>query len=315
MIRPIATEITDAIRDAKDRLPGAVLVVRHMQKRNGEVCSEGKEPAMKIYRKDDGWYFHCFRCGHQGFVADDSESPEELKRRWKKLTAHKSRESLEQITLPDDFQPMVDAMDTTIPQEAWHWFWKYQIKTESLHKYGIGWSDSYQRVIVPCRKTAILQPSEEYCYELLGWSGREVYCKTKEERKEKRVLKYLTKKSSHVKHLFFHAVGANIDQKRIVLVEDIISAMKIAELTGISAIALLTTYIPPKLMVSLRDYHITIWLDGDMLAKSVNYVTMYESRGFNVGRITTELDPKEYDYTELMDHLNPIGGSNAKTIV
>ena len=308
-LRGIPDEIMDAIKNAKDKLPGAVLVVKHLKRTNGEDCTVNKNAAMKIYRKDDGWYFHCFRCSYQGFVSDDSAStPEDLKARWQALKAHKSRESLEQITLPDDYVMMDDSLDLTIPTEAFHWFWGYHINRETLVKYEIGWSDSYQRVIIPCFRTELLLPSEDYCYKLLGWSGREVYCHTKKERQEKGILKYLTKKSSHVKHLFFHAPVRGSD--RVVLVEDVISAMKIAEMTGTSAIALLTTYIPPKLIVKLRKKRITIWLDADMKSKAINYVSMYGQRGFNIDRITTELDPKEYCYQELMDHLNPIGGKD-----
>jgi hypothetical protein len=307
VIRPIANEITDAIRNAKDRLPGAVLIVKHIKRQNGEYCSLNKNPAMKIYRKEDGWYFHCFRCGYQGFISDGGATPFELKARWKALQSQKSKESLEQITLPEDFIPMLSGNQLEIPAEAWHWFWQYQLSAKVVAQHRIGWSNTYQRVIIPCNKTEILTPSGDYAYKLLGWTGREVMCKDKEERNKKGIIKYLTKKSAHVKHLFFHTPVEGSD--RVVLVEDIISAMKISSMTNTSAIALLTTYIPPSLMVKLRRYHITIWLDGDMLAKAVNYVSMYGQRGFNVGHITTPKDPKCYTFEELNEHLKT-GGSN-----
>lgn len=300
MLTTFPEEITIAIREAKDRLPGAVLIVKHMLKQNRENCSVNKDAAMKIYRKQDGWYFHCFRCGYQGFVSDDYQSSEVLKDRWRRLQAKQTFESIERVNLPDDTIPMLSGSQMEVPSEAWHWFWKYHIHGQAISKYGIGWSDSYQRVIIPCRRTAVLEPSGSYAYDLLGWIGREVYCKDKEERKQKRVAKYLTKKSSHIKHLVFHAPT---ESKRIVLVEDVISAIKIAHMTGINAVALLTTYIPPKLMVKLKEFDITIWLDGDMLAKSVGYVQKYQQMGFKVGHIHTNQDPKAYTYNKLKKHL------------
>jgi len=306
MLKAIPIEINNAIKHAKDRLPGAILIVKHLYRQSGEVCSLNKDAAMKIYRKDDGWYFHCFRCAYQGFIADDTQSPEELKARWLALQAKKSSESLEQITLPEDYKIMKQS-SSYAPTEAWHWLWKYQISEATCQKYKIGWSDTYQRVILPCYRTAMLKPSNDYAYKLLGWSAREVFCKTKEERKEKGVMKYLTKKSSHVKHLFFHVP---MNTERIVLVEDILSAIKIAEMGGLSSIALLTTYIPPALMLKLRNHKITIWLDDNMESKMVNYVSLYGQRGFDVSRILTDKDPKAHTYGEIQNILNPIAGGN-----
>lgn len=268
----------------------------HPYREDGTVCSKGTASgaeACGIWRKENGWYVHCFRCGFAGFYADGYGSPDQVKRKLERIKAEPQYESLAKVQLPEDFKPM-QSVDSPIPMNAWRWLWDAGLEDADILKYEIGYSHAYDRVIIPCRAYGFLTPSQSYTHKLMGWIGREVKYKSKEERKLHKCVKYLTKKADAIKHLMFMAPST---KNRIVLVEDALSAIRIERATGFGAIALLTTYVPRKLMMSLKGMQVSVWLDGDMMAKSIGYATQMNRLGIKARYVCTPKDPKDYsDY-------------------
>lgn len=275
----------------------------HPYKENGETCSASQTgasaEACQIYRKKDGWYIHCFRCGYAFFAKDGWGSPEEVKAKLKRIKHEPEYEVLEKVQLPDDFIPM-QSVNSSIPIAAWQWMWSTGVMDEEILEHGIGWSQAYQRVIIPCQTYGIVLPSNDYTHKLMGWIGREVRYKNKEERVKHGCVKYLTKKSKGIKHLYFIAPSSH---ERVVLVEDALSAIRINKATDYMAIALLTTHIPRSLMRCIRHHRVTTWLDGDMMAKSIGYTTQMNTMGINAHYCLTPKDPKEYSDEEIRRHL------------
>jgi hypothetical protein len=196
----------------------------------------------------------------------------------------------ENVTLPFDFEPMTGLDHCPVPYEAYHWFWKYSLTNDDIMKYNCGWSERYKRVIVPLYEYADWGDGEK-ARKLVGWVGREIECKTKEERKEKGIVKYLTRAKKGDRR-FFLAPGG---ETTIVIVEDAISAMKVNTATGYTTMALLNTHVSTDLMRTLRGKTIYLWLDGDMLANSVATVDRMRTLGLNAKHIHTPKDPKEYN--------------------
>jgi len=285
--------------------------IMHPLREDGTECSashgSGAE-ACSIYRKECGWYVHCFRCGLSAFYSDGWGDPASVKRKLKQIKSEPENESVAVVQLPEDFM-LMQSVDSPVPINAWQWLWNGGLEDEDIFKYGIGYSPSYNRVIIPCRTYGFLMPTKVYVHKLLGWIGREVQYKSKAERTLHNCMKYLTKKSEAVKHLMFMAPSTTM---RVILVEDALSAIRINRATGFMVIALLTTYIPKKLMHKLQGHQVTVWLDGDMMAKSIGYVTQMNRLGIKAKYCITPKDPKNYNDVAIRNLLTTTKGREAE---
>ena len=211
--------------------------IRHDEEVNGSVCTtKDKPPAMTVTRKENGWLFHCHRCHTSGYLTDIKTSPTKTMERMKAITNSKIDKEVMEVTLPKDFQPMSRREnDSTIPWAAYHWIWQYGISSEQFSKFNIGWSQMYQRVIIPLYVYA--QWGDEHdniAKDLVGWVGRDV--NSKEIQRETNTPKWLTR-SKKGRRRYFATPG----DSTVVLVEDAISAMVVHLATGYTTIALLTT--------------------------------------------------------------------------
>jgi hypothetical protein len=259
-------------------------------------CSEGKTPALNVTRKADGFWFYCHRCKKlSGFAGDHTKTPEEVKQMLENLKNEVPYESQDVVHLPDDCIQMEDNMDDGIPTKAYRWLWDCRIDATDMLTYSIKWSPSYQRVIIPIYEYAAMDSEAvtKICTKLIGWVGREVECKNKKEREERKIPKYLTRKSSEYDHIFFHA--PHFSSNTYVIVEDILSAIRCSEAMHCNAIALLTTYFPKRLMLKLRKKEIIIWLDNDMRDTMLKYQAQMSQ--FKIGSrvILSGKDPKGYN--------------------
>ena len=91
--------------------------------------------------------------------------------------------------------------------------------------------------------------------------------------------------------------------RRLVLVEDCLSAIKVASCKGLQADAIpcLGSGIPLKKIARLRPFYdvLTVFLDGDMYAKALKLAQQAESLGFETRVVYSEKDPKEFTHDEL----------------
>ncbi len=266
----------------------------HLEREDGTNCSKGKGAALSVMRKVDGWWFTCFRCGYAGYVGDVDKSPAEIKAALEALKQKKEFESMDCITLPADFQRMTDPAEhnegVNIPYTAYNWFWENNIHESVFEMYNVGWSDVYSRVIVPIYDYAHMD--NKLARKLVGWIGRDVRKMTKTERQAGNIAKYLTRKSSEYKRIYFHA-PYNSDV--YVIVEDVLSAMKIGSKCSVNAIALLNTYIPMDLIMKLRKHKVLLWLDEDQLGNMMKSLHKISSVGVRCAFIHTDKDPKRYN--------------------
>lgn len=270
-------------------LQGDSFKMRHTGEGDKVCTPKDKDPAMTVTRMSNGWVYFCHRCHIQGFIKDDNLNPTQTRARIDALKKINISKVTENVTLPLDFEPMTGLDHCPVPYNAYHWFWRYSLTNDDIIKYNCGWSERYNRVIVPLYEYAHM--GDEMARKLVGWVGRELECQTKEERKQKKVSKYLTR-AKKGKRRFFVAPG-EID--KVVIVEDAISAMKVNTVTDFTTVALLNTDVSNELMSWLRGKVIYLWLDGDMLAHSVKTVNRMRTLGLDTKHIHTTKDPKEYN--------------------
>jgi hypothetical protein len=234
-------------------------------------------------------------------VPDNRITPDKTRKRIEAIQHIKVREKVYEVHTPSDIIFMgaegeheMQGKPIGVPWKAYHHLWKYGISGKTIPKYQIGWSDMWERLIIPLFEYANF--GGELTYKLVGWVGRNVDYK-----KGDKYPKWLTR-SMKGQRRFFMAPGEK-DQGTVVLVEDAVSAIKVASSTGFTAIALLTTSVSNDLMRWLRDKRIFLWLDSDMLAHSVKTVTRMRSLGLDAKHIHTTKDPKEYNSLFITDTL------------
>lgn len=286
-------EIQEALKGDWDL--GITKRIHHMERVDGTNCSKGKDAALSVVRKVDGWWFLCFRCGYSGYIGDINKSPSEIEAALEALKQKKEFEAMDCITLPADFQYLCDdptehEIGVNIPYTAYNWFWEHNITGDQYMRYNVGWSDVYSRVIIPIYEYA--NHGEKLAKKLIGWIGRDVRKMTKTERQAGGHTKYLTRKSSEYKRIFFHApYQSNV----YVIVEDVLSAIKVSNAAKVNAIALLTTYIPKDLCLRLRKHHLVLWLDNDQVGNMIKSVGALSAIGLRASYIHTQKDPKRYN--------------------
>jgi hypothetical protein len=297
-MNPISQVILDAVGE-RLKQQGDSFRMRHKKKNNGDTCtSPDKDPAMVVTRVENGWIYYCQRCHLQGKIHDNKLSPGQTRARMEALKNVKMNKVTERVDLPNDFIQMTDKSESnTVPWAAYHWLWQYNIVEEDFLKYRVGWSDAYSRVIIPIYEFAML--GDTVAEKLVGWVGREVKFKSKEERKKARVPKYLTRAKKGQRRYFQCHGNPDI----VVICEDCVSAMKVNKSTGYTTIALLQTVVGNQLMRQLRGKKIYLWLDSDMRMASIRQVNRMRQLGLDAHHIYTNKDPKDYNTLYIQDTL------------
>lgn len=252
---------------------------------NHDECGDTKE-RLYVRRTRQGYLFHCHNCAPKfsGFHrASDLPSPSETLR----LVQEQSKQEPKPVTekgLPSD-------MISELPQSAWLWLDKYDITNEEKEFYGFGYTPRYNRLAMPITSRD----------GLVGWQGRALG-DTKP--------KYMTFINGTPKRFWFdsrHGIKSHRDWKssrKIILVEDIISAIKVGR--EVRAIALLGSYVREELVVwmkevqkALPDKQFSLWLDPDKYAESLRIVQRLRSMGINISVISTQTDPKDCEADQI----------------
>ena len=97
--------------------------------------------------------------------------------------------------------------------------------------------------------------------------------------------------------------ASSINSRRLVLVEDCLSAIKVAatEALGCDSMPLLGSGISRQKLSRLRPFYdvLDVFLDPDMWHKSLSIVKQAQMLGFKARPIQSDRDPKEHTYKEL----------------
>lgn len=265
--------------------------IHHIKRIDGTNCSKGKSAAMVITRRHTGWVYYCFRCKLFGEVPFDKNTP---KQTLKLIAANKARQEMNNeknsVALPKDY---IKLSYQNGPDKARNWLWGYGIGVNMWKTYSIGWSDFYQRIIFPLIDDIRITENITLKESLVGWVARDVDFIKKENKLLENAPKYLIKTSDDDKRRFF--MLNKKDSTKLIIVEDILSAIKVFEYGGnVNTLALLNTSIDNDLILSkYKKQTIKIWLDPDMRIKSVMNVARLKQFGFNVEHVYTMSDPKE----------------------
>jgi hypothetical protein len=246
--------------------------VGDMKQFSHEVCSDSRE-RLYVTVTPTGWIFHCHNCAPKmsGFFRDNAKmlpSPEQTVTTLALLTRYHEVVDASSISLPHDFT-------TQLHPEGARWLLKYGITEEEKKKYSIGYSPSFHRLILPIIKEGV---------GVTFWQGRNLGEISRTRPKYKSVQAKGTDKLFEI---------IKDDRGKVVIVEDILSAIILSR-QGVSAIALLGSYMPYQLYERLNKYSkIGVWLDSDKYDESVRISKRLREFGHVVTTLHTHLDPKE----------------------
>ena len=155
---------------------------------------------------------------------------------------------------------------TELPYEARKWLNQYDLTRMDISGNNVMWSEQLQRIIFP------------YFNEtgLLAWQGRyvEKEIQTDQKRIDSSPAKWYSKGKIHE---IIHPI--KVRDSAAVLVEDIISAIKVSRVQG--SIPIFGSSISAKHWLRLKHLvdRVWIWLDPDMRSKSVKMASMGQLLG------------------------------------
>jgi hypothetical protein len=161
-----------------------------------------------------------------------------------------------------------------IPRNAMKWLLSYGISQEDIDEYGIKWDVKNQLLV--------LLDTAKY------WQGRSF---------DKHKPKYM---SSGSKPLTIYG-----QSDIIVLVEDIISAMRIARTKQFCSAPLLGSSLSYEFENQIVETYrkAIVWLDRDKAINSLRIKRKLQQRGVDSRVVITDNDPKEYSKGEILEWL------------
>jgi len=250
-----------------------------------EGCSDGKDTCLVVTKTNSGWAYYCHRCKLKGFKPVHGLPPSKVAALFR-AQQRKQSTLVRQVQLPKDFT-------TEIPPEGLVWLYRVGITDYEISFFGIGWSKSYGRVILPVYQGR----------KLIYWQGRYVG-------KDESMEKYVNQKQVGREDTYFRN-EPRVTSGRIVMVEDILSAIKVGRVSN--CIGLLYAYVPDALVVKLRERYdeIVIWLDPDKSLYTLRVLKRLRAFGLPVRRVYSPKDPKYYNEEEIESFLE--GGLNGRT--
>ncbi len=237
----------------------------------------GSSDAKAVY--DDGSSF-CFSCRKP---TSSKVSPYALQH----INSDSQVEGTKKVTLPED-------ANTNYSEGAVSWAGKYEISVLQLLASGVVYSQKREQLIFTFT---------DELGELLAYQARNLTAVSKARRY------YTCGDVNGLLPIYHcrHSLPGSINSRRLVLVEDCLSAIKVSytEGLGCDSMPLLGSGISRTKLSRLRPFYdlLDVFLDPDMWHKSLNIVHQAQLLGFKARPIQANKDPKELSYLELKDLL------------
>lgn len=200
---------------------------------------------------------YCFRCGYTT---------------GRKSIAKPIAKCATELVLPSD-------VTAELPFEARAWLGQYSLGRLDIQENNILWSDHWSRIVFPYFDDT----------GLIAWQGRYIPCgKNQIEVNGKAPAKWFSQGKIHE---IIHPIKVN--QRKAVLVEDIVSAIKVSKVCG--SIPIFGSSVSVKQLLRLKNVvdRVWYWLDPDVRTKSVKMASVARLYGLDAGVIFSDKDPKE----------------------
>ena len=168
------------------------------------------------------------------------------------------------------------------------WLSQYEITRDEIKEFGLLWSPSRKWLLFPV------------------YSGNDILLMYQARTFTDNFPKYLTFGQPEKTVNILHQKKDYDDEGNVVVVEDIISAIKVGR--TFSAMPLYGSFLSQeklnKLMYS-RVTNLIFWLDYDKHRDSLQLAQKTKAYGFQTSLLVTAKDPKEYNDSEICDFISP----------
>jgi hypothetical protein len=254
---------------------------------DSDECAHRTRPALSLSRRFDGAVYYCFRCGVYGRISTNS-TPGHAKSILRRLNGSRHPvNTTGKLSLPVDFVNLV-LMDSKSLQtsKVRSWIYQYELDDTDIVHYNIGYSALNDAIIFP------IYYNINSKYELVAYLMRFKYSNSFNYNTK---YKLITKKdyNNRIYYYINNKLNNKLNNKKLIITEDIISAIKVNKVTKCDTLALLTTSITHQIMAYLGQYDtVYIWLDYDQRIKVLNKISFLKSWGINAKAIKTIKDPK-----------------------
>lgn len=269
---------------------------------HGDACldhgasSADRRSRLYVRRVPHGFLFFCHNCGWRGCHRISSFSEDgvrhavqsALKARSFRSWSDTSRD-VQTVRLPNDFQ-------TELPRHGTKFLLKY-LDSQSILRARIGWSDYYQRIVVPVFgvDNALGDGGVSEGRDLVAWQGRRLTRLENVEPTHYVPPKWITVQKKPKEAGYFYGPGTVA-----CVVEDTISAIKLSTVcTGVCLLG--SSYLPVNITGFTRLF---VWLDYDKKQEAAafarRYSTLYD---IPAKAIFTREDPKAYTVEQIKEVL------------
>ena len=243
----------------------------------GDHCS-GESLSMVVERNaDDSINAKCFRCDARGY--------------WNSVKHYRDTTEREKRTRHDDrsifgYVPYLSHDSHEWSKQARRWLAEAGLTTVIAEQRGFGWEESEQKLWIPVVQEGLSAYGDvDVGHILRGFTPKS----------------YLTRT---VDKTGFYGLYRGPESDTVVLVEDVLSALRVAEHTD--ALALLGTSLLPRAfntIITEQYSNAIVFLDGDNPTVRRNARKIARSLPIDTRLIETGRDPKSYTPTELEELL------------
>lgn len=252
-------------------------------------CGHGR--AAIICHNKEYYSFYCFRCAERHYVKKDFSLPEYLKKKKDeeeqiatervKEASHYTMESLSYLDLTDSIGEF--------SHEALCWLFRAGITESMIHEYKIQYSRATKRVFLPVYNK--VQDEDRLVFFQLR--GFELFKPKYINPRKKPKVQFRT---------------GPITDMPLVLTEDILSSIKVGQVTRTSA--LLGTDADTNLIANIMvDDKVIIWLDPDSPGqkKARKLIDTFRALGVTgIYNVVSQKDPKLYNKDEIKKILDDV---------
>jgi hypothetical protein len=176
-----------------------------------------------------------------------------------------------------EFMPIPRDATTTVIGPGMEWLQQYELTRMDILHNDVMWSESRQQLIFPFKTDGVL----------LAWQARDFKPDAK--------TKWFSQ--GNLRELF-HVLG-NHQEREVVLVEDIVSAIKVSRYKN--TLCLFGSNPPDDVLARIKTFYdkAFVWLDADAQDKAMKACRTLEKMGVESLPLFTVKDPKENTYAEI----------------
>lgn len=229
--------------------------------------------SMVVYHTEKGYSCYCHRCKEGDFEPHGNRRIADIRRHKLELQFLQNKE----VKLPDDYT-------LEVPKHAMLWYLKAGISPELAASYGIGYTPSLDRVVIPI-------------YEDGGLAALQLRAVDESQKP-----KYLNPGGRKIEQAVFMSgepTGITI------VVEDVLSAIKVGRIAHATSTLGTNMSDARARKIAQHNHTAIVWMDGDAAGKvgRVDAVKQLTLLGVRCYRVDTLRDPKKYSAEEIREHL------------